>query len=83
MSYDFIDGKLGMLEKRVYDLAKRRSHAEHETQIALADLIFAFLEMREPPMTPWKMWKTLKWGWRVSKARDQHMLCCPAVNDDE
>lgn len=79
MSYDFIDGKMGMLEKRVRDLAKRRSHAEHETQIALADLLFAYIDLAENH--PWRVWKRAKWKWRVVSAIREHASCCPDTQD--
>lgn len=79
MSYDFIDGKMAMLEKRVLDLAGRRSHAEHETDRAIADLLFAYLDMVKEH--PWRIWKRAKWKWCVISAIREHAKCCPDTQE--
>lgn len=71
MKYDYQMNIIRGHAKRMEDLAKRKSHSQHETQIAYANLLYAFMDL-----SLWRVWARIKSTLLILRMEDLHVDCC-------
>lgn len=83
MRYDHVINRIASFDKRIRELAARRSHAPHETRREYADLLFFFLEQFDRPTTLGRILAVLRhpiracrFGITISNAQTLHARCC-------
>lgn len=68
--------KVAFTIRRIKDLAKRKSHSEHEVAREVVSL-FSILSS----IPKWKAWHWLPIVVKLSFAIDKHSKCCPNLKD--
>lgn len=77
LKYDPLVNRIENIKKRLHDLAKRKSHAGHETQIAFAELINLYIEV--PRRRVILFFYTAH---ALSTAQWEHRECCPEIQNE-
>lgn len=88
MRYDPVISRIASYEKRIGDLAKRRSHQDFETQREFADLLFFGLEQFDRPTLLGRIGaiirhplRAYRFGIAISNAQLLHKDCCDLSDD--